>query len=75
MTDCFALKGKRCTVLNVRECQGQSCPFYKTTGQQQYDAHEAMDKLVYEGRQDLIDKYHYRGAGNGCDKTKLHRRT
>lgn len=61
MTDCFALRGKRCTVLNVRECQGPSCPFYKTEAEFIEGRHDAMDKLRSEGRQDLMARYHARG--------------
>ena len=61
MTDCYALKAKRCTVLNVRECQGSECPFYKTLTEFVTGRHESMDRLRSEGKQELIERYHARG--------------
>ena len=71
MLECFALSEGRCTVLVVRECQGEECqgeecqgeecPFYKTPEQYVADQQQALERIYSLGpelREYLLAKYH-----------------
>lgn len=45
MPECFALRKGRCTVLVVRKCQGEECPFYKTPEQYAADQQQALERI------------------------------
>ena len=60
MPECFALRKGRCTVLVVRKCQGEECPFYKTPEQYAADQQQALERiqaLEPERRAYLMGKY------------------
>lgn len=60
MPKCFALRRDRCTVLVVRRCQGEDCPFFKTKEQFDMDQQQALERiqsLEPERRAYLMGKY------------------
>lgn len=54
---CFAYQHGRCTVLNNNDFHGGLCPFYKRRKQAAQDRQDAFDKLLINGRLDLINRY------------------
>lgn len=47
MPECFALRKGRCTVLVVRKCQGEECPFFKTPEQYAADQQQALEQFTF----------------------------
>ncbi len=57
--DCFSLNGQgRCKALDDTDFDGKPCPFYKSAAKADADYEAAYDRLVDQGRFDLIQKYH-----------------
>lgn len=64
---CFACKDGICRILKSTNFGDKACPFFKT--QEQGDAEKArvMERLIAEGRNDLIELYYPKlgGMSNG----------
>lgn len=54
---CFAHEGGHCTALKNNEFMARPCPFYKSRAQMKKDQQDAFDRLLMEGRLDLINRY------------------
>ena len=62
--DCFQNKvGARCELLT--DSPSQPCPFYKTEEQNEKDKEKAHQRLVAEGRTDLIEEYEHNPQRRG----------
>ncbi len=79
MTDCFAYMKSGCRVLNVRKCEGKSCPFMKTKEQLEENRLKVMKRIrsldddvvryiietYYGGKMELLSE---RGKADGHKK-------
>lgn len=54
---CFAHENGHCTALKNNEFTARPCPFYKNRPQMKKDQQDAFDRLLMEGRLDLINRY------------------
>lgn len=54
---CFACTGGHCSALNNTDFHGKPCPFYKSAGQLRKGRQDAFDRLLINGRLDLINRY------------------
>ena len=61
-TDCFAYKEGRCICLDTSDFGRRRCPFFKTLETLEAERKAVIDKLIREGRQDLLEQY-YRNRG------------
>lgn len=60
---CFACSDGRCRILKSTSFGDKPCPFYKTQEQADSENARAMERLVAEGRYDLIEKYYREDGG------------
>lgn len=65
---CFANKDGYCRILKSSNFGDKACPFYKTQEQGDAEKARAMERLIEEGRHDLIELYYPNmgGLANGC---------
>lgn len=65
---CFACTNGSCRILKDTNFGDKACPFYKTQEQAEADNRRARERLVAEGRYDLIEKYYLASGGenDGC---------
>lgn len=55
--DCHGWKDGKCTVLTNNDFGGRDCPFYKNCDVNRREQRECLDKLIRDGRSDLMEKY------------------
>lgn len=58
---CFAYREGKCNILNVRECEGYECSFFKTWKQSKKDKKRALDRirsLDREMQRSIIQNYY-----------------
>ena len=55
--DCHAWKGGRCMALTDTDFGTRDCPFYKNKDQNEWEQQDALERLIDQGRLDLIEKY------------------
>ena len=67
---CFAYNKGKCNALNVKKCQGEGCPFFKTREQLREDKKKVLRRtnslepalkknimeLYYDGKMRLLDE-------------------
>jgi hypothetical protein len=65
--DCFAYRNKRCTILTIKKCEGEKCPFYKTKEQFKLGQEKAMERILTLDKelQDHINETYYGGKMGG----------
>lgn len=65
---CFAYKDGICRILKDTDFGDRACPFFKTQEQADEDNRRTRERLIAEGRSDLIEKYYLENGGvsDGC---------
>lgn len=54
---CFACEKLHCTILRDNDFHGKPCSFFKTRSDVQRQRQEAFDRILMNGRLDLINRY------------------
>lgn len=62
---CAACRESHCVILKSNNFNGKPCPFFKTKERCEEESRRTMERLLSEGRTDLIELY-YGGGSSEC---------